>query len=200
MKRTLNYALLACAVATAPAALAEESVCYKASRTVTKAVNAKPADVLAIVGRETGASPACACEIVKAAIVATEADKELVGQIVAAAIEAAPDQLQVIASCAIAVAPDALANIQTVVAKLLDGKEVYNLGVGAKDAGPKDAKQVYEPVERVRNPLDGPYLIPGLPPIHPPLISSTCTPAEFPNVNIIDRTSNNGTTQPPTGP
>ena len=85
MKRILNYAILACAVATAPAALAEESACYKASKVVTKAVKAKPDNVLAIVERETAASPGCACEIVKAAIVATEADKNLVGQIVAAA-------------------------------------------------------------------------------------------------------------------
>jgi hypothetical protein len=185
MNRTLNYAAIACTLAIAPAALAEDSTCYTASKVVTKAVTAKPGDVLAIVGKQSAASPDCACEIVKAAIVATEADKSLVGQIVAAAIEAAPDKLTVITTCAIAVAPDALAEIRAVVATLLGSAEAWKLGIGAKGglADPKDAKETLPPA--VRNPLDGPYLIPGLPPIHPPLVS-TCTPAEFPNIEIID--------------
>ena len=39
MKRTLNYALLATAVASAPVALAEESDCYKVSEAVTKSAS-----------------------------------------------------------------------------------------------------------------------------------------------------------------
>lgn len=189
MKRILNSALFACAVAISPAALAAESDCYKVSEAVTKAVTAKPSDVLAIVAREIGTSPACACEIVKAAIVATEADRDLVGQIVGVAIEAAPDQIKTVTNCAVAVAPDALPKIQAVVKKLnlqigvSSAKDV----IGAKDVtGSKDAKAPVETGAGVRNPLDEIYLIPGLPPIHPPLVSSTCTPDEFPNIDIID--------------
>ena len=175
MKRTLKYAVLACAVATAPAALAEESTCYTASKVVMKAVKAKPDNVLQIVEKNISASPDCACEIVKAAIVATEADKKLVGQIVATAIEAAPDKMQVVTTCAIAIAPDALQNIKAVLAKL--------------DASGKIAQAGNDPVNtgsNVRDPLEGPYLIPGLPPIHPPLVPSTCTPDELPNVELLD--------------
>jgi len=173
MKRILNYAILACAVATAPAALAEESTCYTASKVVTKAVTAKPDNVLAIVERQIAANPGCACEIVKAAIVATEADKKLVGQIVAAAIEAAPDKMQIITTCAIAVAPDALPNIRAVLARLQLAGKLAQSGNDPVNTG-----------SDVKNPLDGQYLIPGLPPIHPPLVS-TCTPAEWPNIDIL---------------
>lgn len=200
MKRTLNYALLACAVAVSPAALAEESACHTVSKSVTKAIQADPSNVLAIVEREAASSPACACEVVKAAIVATEADKKLVGQIVTTAVEAAPDKMQIITNCAIAVAPDALPEIRAMIAKLLAQDESWKLGVGEKGGleSPKDAKDAIVPAEAVRNPLDGPYLIPGLPPIHPPLVSSTCTPDEFPNVDIRDRERSSDST--PTGP
>ncbi len=173
MKRTLNYAILACAVATAPAALAEESNCTKVSETVIKLVTAKPDNVLAIVERQTAANPTCSCEVVKGAIVATEASRELVSQIVATAIESAPDKMSVITSCAIAVAPDALPQIKAVLAKL-------NLkGLARKGNDPVGGGS------DVKNPLDGPYLIPGLPPIQPEQISSISTPADFPNVDII---------------
>jgi hypothetical protein len=187
MKRTLNYAVLACAVATAPAALAEESTCYAASKAVTKAVAAKPDDVLAIVAKNIAASPGCACEIVKAAIVATEADKQLVGQIVGAAIEAAPDKAQVITTCAIAVAPDAISEIKAVLAKLGLAGTIALSGEDPVYGGAKGSKDAIYTGATVRDPLEGPYLIPGLPWIHPPTVASTCTPDEFPNIDIIGR-------------
>jgi len=181
MKRTLNYALLACAVAIAPVALAEASNCSKVSEAVMKLVVAKPDNVLAIVARQTGANPSCACEVVKAAIVATEAPSKLVGQIVATAIEASPEKMNVITACAIAVAPDALPQIKAVLAKL-DPKLLAKTGNDpVNEAGAKDA--IVTGIN-VRNPLDGTYLVPGLPPIHPPLVSSTCTPDQFPNISI----------------
>ncbi len=190
MKRTLNYAILACAVAAAPAALAEESNCNNVSETVIKLVTASPDNVLAIVERQTSANPTCSCEVVKAAIVATEAEVKLVSQIVATAIEAAPDKMSIITSCAIAVAPDALPEIKAVLAKLdpkgLAQKGNDPVGSGAK-GGAKDAKGGLGPiVAEVRDPVEeAAYLIPGLPPIHPPLVPSTCTAAEFLSINAI---------------
>jgi hypothetical protein len=191
MKRTLNYALLACAVAIAPVALAEESNCSKVSEAVMKLVAAKPDNVLAIVARQTGANPSCACEVVKAAIVATEAPSKLVGQIVATAIEASPEKMNVITACAIAVAPDALPQIKAVLAKL-DPKLLAKTGNDpVNEAGPKGAKDAIVTGINVRNPLDGIYLVPGLPPIHPdlppihpPIVPSTCSPDQFPNISI----------------
>lgn len=203
MKRTLNNAVLACAVAMAPAALAEESPCYTVSKVVTKAVEAEPDTVLAIVEKHVAASPACACEIVKAAIVSTKADKKLVGQIVATAVTAAPDKIDIITTCAIAVAADALAEIRATVAKLLAENESWRLGVSAKGgfvASPKGGKDIIPPPEPVRNPLDGPYLVPGLPFIHPPLIPSISTPDEFPNVDVLDDGDPNGPVDPNNGP
>ncbi|MBI24114.1 MAG: hypothetical protein CMN05_11070 [Roseibacillus sp.] len=162
-------------MALSPAIMAEEADCTKLSDTVKKLVGAKPDHVLEIVERQTAATPACSCEVVKAAIVATEADRKLVGQIVATAIEAAPDKMRIITTCAIAVAPDALQEINAILAKL-DPKALAKKGNdpvgGAKNAG--DAI-----VSNVKNPLDGPYLIPGLPPIHPPLIPAISTPPGY---------------------
>lgn len=178
MKRTLKYAIFACAVASAPVALAEEANCTKVSKTVIKLVTAKPDNVLAIVERLTAANPTCSCEVVKGAIVATEANGKLVGQIVATAIEAAPDKMSVITSCAIAVAPDALPQIKAVLAKLAP-KLLARKGNDPVDGG-----------SAVKNPVDDTYLIPGLPPIHPETISSISTPADFPNVDIISLPEN----------
>lgn len=181
MKSILKYATFACAVGLSSAALAAEADCTKLSDAVKKQVSAKPDNVLAIVGKQTGAHPACACEVVKAAIVATEADGKLVSQIVATAIESAPDRLNVITACAIAVAPDALPQIKAVLAKL-DPKGLARKG-NDPVGGAKGAKDIVAS-PAVKNPVDDIYLIPGLPPIHPPLLPSISTPGDFPGVGI----------------
>lgn|GEM_PF-5309384 len=62
--------------------------------------------------------PAHACEIVKEAIVISQADPELVAKIVETACLAAPEKMRIIAQCAMAACPDALPQIQMVLAKL----------------------------------------------------------------------------------
>lgn len=188
MKTTLKHAIIALSVAAAPALFADESDCYKVSESVTKAVTATPDNVLAIVGRQVAASSACSCEIVKAAIVATEADRKLVGQIVATAIDAAPDQMRTIANCAIAVAPDALADVQAILARLepAGGEGASEKGGYEKGGYAKGGKDPIIQPAGIRNPLDGPYLVPGEPPIHPPFVTppSTCTPEQFKNIKV----------------
>ena len=173
MKVTLYSAIIAAAVALVPNVQAKEAVCTKLSETVKRLVKAESDNVLKIVEQQTAAHPGCSCEVVKAAILATEADRKLVGHIVAAAVEAAPDKMRVITSCAVAVAPDALPEIKAVLAKLapkaLAKKGNDPVADGAKDAGTVVAGS------KVKNPLDGPYLIPGLPPIHPPIIPALST-------------------------
>lgn len=175
MKQILKYAVLALTVGVTPASFAEETKCNKVSVVVKKQVSAAPDNVLAIVEREATANSACVCEIVKAAIVATEANGKLVGQIVATAIEAVPDKMSLISRCAIAVAPDALSQILAVVEKI-DPKAVARKGKDPVNTG-----------TNVRSPLEEIYLVPGLPPIHPAamVLSSTCTPDQFPNVDIV---------------
>jgi len=180
MKSTFYYVILACAVALSPSALAKQPDCTKLSETVNKLVTAKPDNVLKIVDRQTAANPACSCEVVKAAILATEADRKLVGQIVATAIEAAPDKMSIITSCAIAVAPDALEEIKAILAKL-DPKALAKKGNDPVGDG-KDSKDAI--ASSVKNPLDGPYLIPGLPPIHPPLVPAISTPSPLSIITV----------------
>ena len=173
MKATLYSAILAGVVALVPTVQAEEAACTKLSETVKRLVTAESDNVLKIVEQQTAANPGCSCEVVKAAILATEADRKLVGQIVATAIEAAPDKMRVITSCAVAVAPDALPEIKAVLAKLAP-KALAKKGNDPVADGAKDAGSVIVG-SKVKNPLDGPYLIPGLPPIHPPIIPALST-------------------------
>ncbi len=185
MKTILKYATFACALSVSSASFAAEADCTKLSQTVTKQVSAQPDNVLEIVGRHTAAHSSCACEVVKAAIVATEADGKLVSQIVATAIESAPDRMNVITACAIAVAPDALPQIKAVLAKL-DPKGLARKGndpVGGGAKGAKGAKDIIAS-PNVKSPVDDIYLIPGLPPIHPPILPAISTPGDFPNVDI----------------
>lgn len=62
--------------------------------------------------------PDHACEIVKQAIVVSQAEVDLVAKIVETACLAAPEKMRIIAQCAMAACPDALPLIQKVLAKL----------------------------------------------------------------------------------
>ena len=180
IKSIFYHAIIAAALGLSPTIMAEETDCTKLWDTVKKLVGAKPDHVLEIVERQTAANPSCSCEVVKAAIVATEADRKLVGQIVATAIEAAPDKMSIITSCAIAVAPDALEEIKAILAKL-DPKALAKKGNDPVGDG-KDSKDAI--ASSVKNPLDGPYLIPGLPPIHPPLVPAISTPSPLSIITV----------------
>lgn len=116
MKNTIKFALVGALLAVA-APVASAADCYKVSKQVAKEITAKPKDVLSIVSLQIAANKGCACEIVKAAIVATEADKKLVAQIVEQAIEAVPNKVSLLTTCALAVAPDAHAEVMEVASK-----------------------------------------------------------------------------------
>lgn len=167
MKRTLNYLAIAALFAASPVAMAEESSCFDRSVAVTKMVTAAPDNVLEIVAREVAATPGCSCEIVKAAIVATEADRDLVAQIVATSIEAAPEKMRIIAQCAVAVAPDALPNVMKILATLDPNKGDSYSDKGVIEKGGLDKGKEVVVAPALPSPLDGPYLVPGEPPLHP---------------------------------
>ena len=149
MKNTIKYALFGAVLAlVTPAFAADAPDCYKMSVAIKKAVAAHPDKVLELVATQVAQNESCACEVVKAAIVASDADKKLVANIVDAAVTAAPSKVRIIGQCAVAVAPDALAEVQAVVAKM---------DSVAGDAGysAKGGKPVVDPVI-VQNPLDFP--------------------------------------------
>ncbi len=173
MKNTLKYTLAAILLAAAPLASADVIDCVKLSNTVKAAVSADSNNVLNIVAMHIAANESCACEIVKAAIIASHASKEVVAQIVDVAINEAPSMLRIITQCAIAIAPDAQPNIQMIL-------EMYDFagGEGYSEKGGLEKGGVPKPEAVVDNgnPLDR-TLIEGFPPLFPPCITPpTITP------------------------
>lgn len=112
MKKSLLLTLLAVATTSVTFAADEAKECTPVSATVTAEVTNKPSNVLTIVSEQIAANPTCACEIVKAAIAASKADKDLVGQIVFTAVTAAPTEATTVAECAVAAAPEAADNVK----------------------------------------------------------------------------------------
>lgn len=112
MKKSLLLTLLAVATVSVSFAAEQAKECTPVSATVTAEVTAKRSDVLTIVSAQIAANPTCACEIVKAAILASKADKDLVGQIVFTAVTAAPTEATTVAECAVAVSPEAAENVK----------------------------------------------------------------------------------------
>ena len=114
MKNTLKFALSAALLSAAPIAAVDAKDCVKLSESVKAAVVADSSQVLRIVASNVAANESCACEIVKAAIIAADADEALVGKIVSTAILEAPSEARMITQCAIATAPDAIAVVLAV--------------------------------------------------------------------------------------
>ena len=103
----------------------KEQDCGAEFKKVTKEVTASPEDVLKIVSTEIGTAPTCVCEIVKAAIKASKADKALVVEIVTTASELLPDETPTIIACAIDSAPNAA---RAIADKFGSGKGVVSTG------------------------------------------------------------------------
>ena len=153
MKNTLKFALTAVLHSVASIASADVADSVKLSKAVKVAVSADSSKVLEVVAANIAINESCACEIVKAAIVASDANKKLVAEIVNTAILAAPSQIRMITQCAMATAPDAGSNIQAVVEK-------YGSAGGNHSAkgGLADEKGVIAPPEADGpNPLDYPF-------------------------------------------
>lgn len=130
--------------------------CEAVYKTTLKSIEADKVAVLDVVSASVEANEDCVCEIVKAAIIASEADKALVGQIVQSAIVASPDNMRLISQCAIAIAPDAATEVQKVLAKFTPqaGTSYSAKGYSAKSA--KGGPAIAEPTAPVSayNPLD----------------------------------------------
>ncbi len=87
---------------------------YKQAEKEAAASKSEDAAVLNMVRLYAQRYPDCLCEIVKAAIVGSEANKTLVKSVVETAIVASPDQFDTIVNCSIAIAPDAANEIAEV--------------------------------------------------------------------------------------
>jgi len=80
--------------------------CDKVAVDLRAAITADPAKVLLLVEDAMVANETCACEIVKTAILASQANSDLMKQIVLTATNVAPNKSAMIAECATAIAPD----------------------------------------------------------------------------------------------
>jgi len=164
------------------------SDCGTISLSVEQQTKLDVARVLEIVEAEVSSNPTCACEVVKAAIKASEADVQLVVAICETAINAAPDSMRIISQCAIATMPESIAEVQALLARIDpnsgDG-DIYSSKDSAKSAkSSKDAKgakvaSISAPMPP--DPLDRPYLPPPPPPvIYPKPVSEVNPPAYCP--------------------
>jgi hypothetical protein len=188
MKNAFVPAVFA-AIGMAAAPLSAEPVdCLELAIAVKNDIKAQPAEFLEVVEKQVAANEGCACEIVKAAIQAMDADEETVARIVEVAATTAPSKMSLVAQCAMAVAPDSLAAVQAVLAKIDPNRG----GETVSDKGGLE-KAPIAPPPVVPNPLDFPVggtppvigppeggpppLPPGLPPGEPPIIVPPVTNA-----------------------
>ena len=106
------------------------SPCDNIAKDVSTAVAKDPAKVLMIVEDALVINENCACEVVKAAIVAANADKSTVQQIVQTALAVAPKMAAVINECANAAAAGSIDSLAAASAEPTSG------GKGAREVLP----------------------------------------------------------------
>lgn len=96
------------------AILAQSSACDDIAKDVSAAIQKDPSKALMIVEDALVINESCACEIIKAAIISTQADSALVNQIVQTGIAVAPKMSGVIMDCATSVSPGSITNVAAV--------------------------------------------------------------------------------------
>jgi hypothetical protein len=149
MKNTLKFALVG-AVLSISVPLASAADCLAISKAAAKEISAKPESVLSVVSQQIAANENCAGEVVKAAIVVTEADKKLVAQIVEQAIGAAPKKITIIVTAALSVAPDAYVQVMELLATYTP-----NEGESGIEEVNEDKKKIFTIKEvRAMSPVD----------------------------------------------
>lgn len=136
--------------------------CLAVALSVEQRIKLDVARVLEVVESEVAANPNCACEIVKTAITASDADIALVADIVETSITAAPDCMRIASQCAIATMPESVAAVQALLAKLdpNSGNAEADSSKSAKSAKSAKVASIAKPAP---DPLDRPYF----PPIYP---------------------------------
>ena len=143
-----------------------ETSCENIALSVEQRIKFDSSSVLEVVEAEMKSNPTCACEIVKAAIKAADADTALVVSIVESVITTAPQSMSIASQCAIAAVPESLASVQALLSKYDSnaGESGYS-SKSAKDS--KDAKvaaiETPDTVAAMPNPLD----FPGQGPVSP---------------------------------
>ncbi len=118
-----------------PGAAAPKGDCNTVALSVGQRIKLHPEKVLEIVALEMEENSNCACDVVKAAIRASNADPGLTADIVETVITNAPETMRIASQCAIALVPESLTTIQALLAKL-----DANAGEGYSSKGSKGGK------------------------------------------------------------
>ena len=106
------------------------SNCDKIAQDVRESVTKQPSKVLMIVEDALVINESCACEIIKAAITAANADTPMVKKIVETAVAVAPKMTPIIVECSNAVAPGAVTAEDAPVVANRTGKGAKNVQPG----------------------------------------------------------------------
>lgn len=140
-----------------------EKSCQYVSLSVGQRVKMERFQMLEIVEAEMLSNPSCSCEIVKAAIQASDANTDEVVSIVEISINAVPEMMRVVSQCAIAAAPESLGAVQALMARY--DSNAGDPGYGAKSA--KSAKSAKAPMDDEVAALPNPLDFPGAGPVGP---------------------------------
>jgi hypothetical protein len=141
--------------------------CQTVSLSAEQRIKIDVSKVLEIVEAEVGANPHCACEIVKTAISASDADVSLVVSIVQTAITATPENMRIISQCAIATMPESVTAVQALLTKIDPNSGDAAVYSSKSSKSPKSAKVAAISSSPTPNPLDR-----LLVPIFTPIITS----------------------------
>jgi hypothetical protein len=124
MKNSTRYALASALLMISPLSIYAEDQqttelinCSAVQTELLASLEKSPEKVLELLAKSIAQNESCAGELVKAVIVHTKADKDLVAQIVETAMATAPKQIGEIATFAIATAPDANAVVIATIQK-----------------------------------------------------------------------------------
>jgi hypothetical protein len=147
------------------------SDCQQIVLSMAQRIATDASELLEIVEKEVAANPACACEIVKAAIESSDAEIESVLAIVESAILSSPESMRLISQCAIAAVPESLAAVQSLLARY----DSNSGDSGASAKGSKSAKSPKGEVLSIRQPeeirevaaMPNPLDFPGNGPVGP---------------------------------
>ncbi len=186
MKKSLQMLLLSLALGISAESYAATADSVKVATAVKNEAAEKAADnddagIISLVKDQVALNPDLTCEIVKAAILGSKADSDLVASIVKAAGEAAPKYLSVAADCAGAVAPDAKGAIQAVVSEMSGGQQP---GEVASEGNPLDfpGQKPGDPPPTVGPTPGGPGGFSVIPPGPPVLVPPVIVPPIIPDV------------------
>ncbi|MGK0184633.1 MAG: hypothetical protein ACI9R3_000407 [Verrucomicrobiales bacterium] len=139
-------------------ALAMASDCESVAATVSQQVEESPEKVLMVVEDAMAKHEKCACEVVKAAIVASKANEKLVGEIVFTAVISSESMAPTVAECAISVAPDSASHIRSALKRALSDTGTYSYdGGGGKSPAYSGKNPAYgkEPIPSAEAVDDG---------------------------------------------